>query len=183
MCGTKLRLVEEVRYLEIYLDRSLQFISYFCKVREKISKLATTLLRVSKADGGLKKKSLRVIYPALCASVAIYGTPVWYHKVTTVDNKRKIDAAQRGFLPLLTNAWPTLPVLAGVLPLDREVIRTAGNWYVKRGLESRFEDLRVERIPPDCPDDIRLHLTSTKRKALKRRYMNTWQNRWIPMDI
>jgi hypothetical protein len=48
--GTKLRWVEEVRYLRIYLDRSLQFISHIREVREKVSKLATTLLRVSKAD-------------------------------------------------------------------------------------------------------------------------------------
>jgi hypothetical protein len=118
--------------LGIYLDGSLQFISNIRKVRDKVSKLATTLLRVSKADWGLKNKSLRVIYPALCIFVTTYGALVWYHKVTTVYNKRTIDAAQRGFLLLLTTAWRTastdaLKVLAGVLPLDLEVIRVAAN--------------------------------------------------------
>jgi hypothetical protein len=104
--------------------------------------------------------------------------------VTTVNNKRTIDAAQRRFLLLLlTNAWQiastdALQVLAGVLPLDLEVIRAAANWYVNRGLKFEFEDLRVQRIPPDCPDDMCLHLATLKRKAVKQRLITTWQTRW-----
>jgi hypothetical protein len=98
-----------------------------------------------------------------------------------------IDAAQRGFLLLLTNAWRTsstdaLQVLAGVLPLDLEVIRAAANWYVKRDLEFQFEDLRVEQIPPNCPDDMRLHLASSMRKAVKQWLMTTWQTRWYSSE-
>jgi hypothetical protein len=72
--------------------------------------------------------------------------------------------------------------LAGVFPLDLEVIRAAANWYVKWGLQFQFEDLRVEQIPPDCPDDIRLHLASSKQKAVKQRLMTTWQTRWYSSE-
>jgi hypothetical protein len=112
---------------------------------------------------------------------------MWYHKVITVHNKRTIYAVQRGFLLLLTNAWRTtstdaLQVLPGVLPLDIEVIRVAANWYVKRGLELQFEDKRVERIPPDCPDDMRLHFALSKRKAAKQMLMTIWKNRWYSSE-
>ena len=33
-------------------------------------------------------------------------------------------------------------------------------------------------MPPDCPDDMRLHLASVKRKDVKRRLLVTWQKRW-----
>jgi hypothetical protein len=96
-----------------------------------------------------------------------------------VHNKRMIDAAQKGFLLLLTNAWQTastdaLQVLAGDLPFDLEAIRAAANWYVERGLEFQVQDLRVERIP-DFPDGMRLHLALSKRKAVKQMLMTTWQ--------
>jgi hypothetical protein len=136
---------------------------------------------------GLKKKSLRVIYPALCVSTALTALLCGTTKVTTVHNKRTIDAAQRGFLLLLTTAWRTastdvLQVLAGVLPLDLEVIRAAANWHVKRGLEFQLEDLRVQRIPPDCPDDMRLRLASSMRKAVEQWLMTTWQTRWYSSE-
>jgi hypothetical protein len=72
--------------------------------------------------------------------------------------------------------------LAGVFPLDLEVIRAAANWHVNRGLEFQFENLRVQRIPPDCPDDMRLHLASLKRKAVKQWLMTTWKTRWYSSE-
>jgi hypothetical protein len=62
------------------------------------------------------------------------------------------------------------------------VIRVVAHWNVKQGLEFKFEHLRVERIPPDCLDDMRLHLASSKWKALKQRLMMTWQTRWYSSE-
>jgi hypothetical protein len=49
-------------------------------------------------------------------------------------------------------------------------------------LDFQFEDLGVERIPPDCPDDMCLHLASLKRKAVKQWLMTTCQTRWYSSE-
>jgi hypothetical protein len=49
-------------------------------------------------------------------------------------------------------------------------------------MEFQFKDLRVQRIPPDCPDDMLLHLSSLKRKAVKQWLMTTWQTRWYSSE-
>ena len=111
------------------------------------------------------------------------GSVVWAHKLDGFHKRSHIPAMQRCFLLVLTTAWRTtsteaLQVLAGVLPLDLDIIRSVGHWHIKRGLQFSHGDLRVEPLPDDCANDLRHYLTAQRIKFLDQELLRVWQERW-----
>ncbi|GJQ87503.1 hypothetical protein Trydic_g10791 [Trypoxylus dichotomus] len=114
-------------------------------------------------------KSIRTYMASVMTSIVTYGASVWAHKAKQVRPRQKLNAAQRGVLITLTGAYRTtsgeaLQVIAGILPMDLEVLRIAAEYCFRRGKTERLEELLSAR--PSTKLQIREHI------------YDLWQRRW-----
>ncbi|GJQ88405.1 hypothetical protein Trydic_g15997 [Trypoxylus dichotomus] len=87
---------------------------------------------------------------SVMTSIVTYGASVWAHKAKQVRPRQKLNAARRGVFITLTGAYRTtsaeaLQVIAGVLPMDLEVLRVAAEYCLRRGMTEKLEELLSAR--------------------------------------
>jgi hypothetical protein len=138
MDGHAVRLVDEVRYLGVILDRSFSFMPHVRSIAQRTASMFFMLRRLSGATWGLEFRALRRIYRAAYVPFVTYAAKTWSHRLSVGSVNLALLRSQR--LPLLavTGAYRTaasigLPVLAGVLPANLETLRAVAMRDLKRG--------------------------------------------------
>lgn len=96
------------------------------------------IARIAEGQHRIPLTAIRVYMTALMATITTYSASVWVQKARQVRQKQQINAAQRGVLVRLTGAYRTtssdaLQVIAGVLPLDLEIVRSAAEYWLRKG--------------------------------------------------
>lgn len=103
------------------------------------------------------------------ATITTYSASVWVQKARQVRQKQQINAAQRGVLVRLTGAYRTtssdaLQVIAGVLPLDLEIVRSAAEYWLRKGDLQKVQEA--------------LQHPATNKNQIRKHIHTIWQNRW-----
>lgn len=163
MDGASIASVAQARVLGITLDHARSYIPHAKVIGESAANCFGKMSRVSTTRWGLRYRALRMLYRGTYVSVLTYAAGVWYHRWSTFAVKRRLLSTQRSSLCLLTKAYRScstaaLPVLAGTLPADLEVLRVG-----------RFG----EEIPGLAPREIR-----ARRLSIVKEVVDLWQERW-----
>lgn len=156
--------VSSFRVLGVVLDDALSFARHASDIGERAAKCFGKVSRVSASSWGVRYRALRVIYRGTFVATVTYAASVWYGHSNRFVVKRALLRTQRPALILLTKAYRSvstaaLPVLAGVLPADLEVL-LAGRVTVEcEGLEPGRE-------------------RGSRKRILSGEVCAMWQSRW-----
>ena len=109
--GRALEYVNEVKYLGIWLDRSLSFQTHIRSKVDKCKKLLMTMRGFfTRFIRGPNPKLLKWAYTAIVLPTLTYGCHIWGHKVKGENaNSKKLSSLQRSALLMITHAFPKAP--------------------------------------------------------------------------
>jgi hypothetical protein len=176
MDGQSVKLVDEVRYLGVFLDRGFSFIPHIKRTSERARRLFMQLRKLSKGTWGLKGSTVRTIYGATYVAQITYAARVWAHRLTVGIVAMALLRGQRAPLLAVTGAYRTasgegLPVIAGVLPADLEVLDFVARRELKTTGRTNHLGLSVDAEAG----------TEGLNRAIGRvrvRTLEEWQKRW-----
>ena len=168
MDGASIASVSGATLLGVRLDVAGSFLQHAELSGQKAVRCFGKMARVSASSWGTRFKALKIVYGGTYVPCITYAAAVWWHRASGFTVSRSLLRSQRPAMVLLTKAYrsvstPALPVLAGVLPSDLEVIRAG----------------RVAREVPE-------RSTGRERRQIKRRIteevVSIWQDRWTTSD-
>ncbi|GJQ84513.1 hypothetical protein Trydic_g15413 [Trypoxylus dichotomus] len=167
--GRTLRRQVVTKYLGIHMGERGSFAEHITQTCYKATATMQKIARLARNHYHMPMKSIRTYVASVMTSIVTYGASVWAHKAKQVRPRQKLNTAQRGVLITLTGAYRTtstdaLQVIAGILPMDLEVLRVAVEYCLRRGKTERLEELLSAR--PTTKQQIREHI------------YDLWQRRW-----
>jgi hypothetical protein len=160
LSGNIITATDSVRYLGITLDRGKTFWPHVDNLAENSMDLFSRLRGLTSANWGLNQSTSRIIYKAVFIPRITYGARIWESGAKTKKAISKLGSVQRRGLLAVTGAYRTtsthaLQAIAGLLPLDLEVRKTAARQKELAGL-----------------------ITNEQRSLLEEELLDTWQSRW-----
>lgn len=163
MDGFPVPSVRVMKLLGVLVDERLSFAQHARHIGEMGAKSFGRMSRVSTSSWGVRYGALRLLYRGTYVATITYAAAVWYKRVGVHVVRSPLLRTQRPALILLTKAYRSvstsaLPVLAGVLPADLEVLR-AGT-VCDEGTKGNEREL------------------TALRRATSERVMRIWQDRW-----
>ena len=176
MDGSPVRVVDEVRYLGVLLDRGFSFLPHVKAAATKASVLFMILRRISRGTWGLRSGTMRAVYRATYVPQVAYAARVWSHRLSVGSVVLAVLRGQR--LPLLavtgayrTSATDGLPVIAGVLPADLEILDLAARKSINAtGSVTHHGSAIVAESGREG--------TNRAIRLIRERTMDVWQERW-----
>jgi hypothetical protein len=176
MEGQSVKVVDEVRYLGVHLDRNASFIPHIRRVSERARGLFHELRRISRGTWGLRCDAMRLIYSATYVAQVTYASRVWAYRLTVGNVAMALLRGQRAPLLAVTGAYKTsasegLPVIAGVLPADLEVLE----FVAKRSLRTTGRVIHhgLSVVAEAGPGGIKKAISIVRGRTLE-----VWQRRW-----
>jgi hypothetical protein len=175
MGGESIRFHDTVKYLGVTLDRTGSFLAHAKEISRKANNLFMKVRRLSKASWGLSSKAVRQIYRGIYVAQLTYAAGVWHHRAGTGNVQRTLLSGQRPPLLAVTGAYRSvstaaLPVIAGELPADLEVLESVAVKQLKKGLEVEYFGLTLQQRRGDR--------TNPLIAAIRRKSIEEWQRRW-----
>lgn len=161
--GASVASVSTAKLLGVYIDDARSYASHASFMGEKAASSFGKVSRVSASSWGVKYRALRFLYYGTYVAILTYAATIWYRRSQLYVVQSAVLRSQRPALVLLTKAYRScstaaLPVLAGVLPADLEVVRAG-------------------RVQEECEG-----LTGGERKKKKTEILSdvvsVWQTRW-----
>ncbi|GBP65872.1 Retrovirus-related Pol polyprotein from type-1 retrotransposable element R1 2 [Eumeta japonica] len=149
MGGDSIRAVSAATVLGVVIDERLSFAKHAQYIGERAAKSFGKVSRVSAASWGMRYPSLLTVYRGTYIATVTYAAGCWHTRANLHVVRSALLRTQRPALTLLTKAYRTtstaaLPVLAGVLPADYEVL-LAGKTDTQRYCLTRAEIGAVRR--------------------------------------
>lgn len=154
--GTSIASVSQVKLLGVTIDDARSYAPHARLIGESAAQCFGKVSRVSASTWGVKYRALKVLYSGTYVATLTYAAAVWYRRSSFIVVRRALLSTQRPALILLTKAYRTcssaaLPVLAGVLPADLEVVRAGriaeeGNQLASRERQSLRRSIREEIV-------------------------------------
>lgn len=129
--GAKIKMTPEVKYLGLTIDIDRKFSSHLVEKARNSYALFNRLIGVAKSSWGLKGSITMTLYKSVFIPRICYAASVWAEEcMRHYHHRTRANMAQRRPLLTITKAYKTtsteaLQVLAGVPPLDLELIRLA----------------------------------------------------------
>lgn len=181
--GKGIKFVNNCKYLGVYLERNLTFITHAKYVRKKLLSVSGKIKRVVASSWGLNKNTVEIIYKGVYLPILTYGAFCWFHKVSIDAVAKQLISSQRIFLLMITKGCRTvssvaLQVLGGFLPADLQVVRSGMIYAVGRGLPVAWRECVVEGIDDDTQPETKKQLINENRKIIESYIMEMWQQRW-----
>ncbi|CAI6370238.1 unnamed protein product [Macrosiphum euphorbiae] len=140
-----------VRYLGVILDPREGYWNHVESLAEKSKSLYSRLRTLASANGGISQLTSRTLYKGVFLPRVTYASEIWAPGVKLKKSIKKLGSMQRPPLLAMTAAYRTastncLSVVAGVLPLDLEVVKSALQKRLKRGeiTLDQFKDHETE---------------------------------------
>lgn len=166
------------KYLGVLIDQKGQFIEHARRLRDKVTSYTMAVRRLVSKEWGIRRQVMHVWYKAVFIPVCTYGSTMWYDRVHTTMVLRQLLAAQRSFLLTMVDACRTvstaaLQVLAGTLPLDLEIVRTAIRHRIRKNHPALWNNYRYI---PVIGDDVRN--LDGEFDNLEAELLRVWQARW-----
>ncbi|KAI4484960.1 hypothetical protein M0802_012917 [Mischocyttarus mexicanus] len=133
MKGVKLKCVQKVKYLGIWIERGLKYNSHVKYLAEKILKITYMIKRVTKASGGMSEAQKMVIYKSVIEPIMMYGCELWGEDIEKKGMRRIIKSMQRKALLGVIGGYSTISheavrVIAGIIPMDLHIRERVQVW-------------------------------------------------------
>ncbi|XP_052738128.1 uncharacterized protein LOC128198188 [Bicyclus anynana] len=121
--GVEIKPCDKLRYLGVWLDRSLRFDKHVVQTAEKAEKLAAALTQLMPRKGG-PRASKRRLLASVAHSVMLYGAPVWSQALQVTKYNNVLGRTQRRLAIRICGAYRTVSkeavlVIAGLIPIDK----------------------------------------------------------------
>jgi hypothetical protein len=154
LAGIDIEPKNKLRYLGIWLDKSLRFDKHIEEVATKAEKLATALGRLMPRQGGPKSNKRKTL-ASVANSIMLYGAPIWSKALKVEKYKNTFTRIQRQQAIRICGAYRTISTEA-VLAISGEI--------------------PVERL---ADERARLYNASVKdRKAERNITIEEWEDNW-----
>ncbi|CAI6373506.1 unnamed protein product [Macrosiphum euphorbiae] len=119
-----------VRYLGVVLDPREDYWCHIETLAEKSKSLYSRLRTLTSANWGVNQMTSRTIYKGVFLPRITYAAEIWSGGAKMIKSIKKLGSMQRPPLLAMTAAYRTastncLSVVAGVLPLDLEIEKSA----------------------------------------------------------
>ncbi|GBP91216.1 Putative 115 kDa protein in type-1 retrotransposable element R1DM [Eumeta japonica] len=127
MNGEHIRLVDEIRFLGLTIDRKLTFIPHVAKTCNKATNIYKGLARAAKVTWGLSPGIVRTIYIYIyiyvIEPIVLYASCIWTPATSKVGVWKMINAVQRNVALKACRAHRTVSlhsalILPRLLPFD-----------------------------------------------------------------
>lgn len=140
ICGTPIKITDQMTYLGVVIDRSCFFKSHIQMATQKVQKVGGRLARLMPNVGGHRATRRRLL-TSVVNSVLLYGTPSWAYTLDLVSGIVKLlNKTQRKVLLRKVCAYRTVSgaaacVIAATPPADL-LARSREVDYLKRRSET-----------------------------------------------
>ena len=107
--GIQIKLVDQVKCLNVILDKRMNWIS---NLDHRIQKATICLWQCRKANGkswGLSPKVIHWIYTSVVRPTLLYASFLWNHICSRKDIQEKLNKFQRMACKAITGAWQSAP--------------------------------------------------------------------------
>ena len=172
--GRPVAFPQSVRYLGVSLGASLSYLGHAKFVVTKSRDLFFSLRRVSRAEWGIRSPAIKLLYNGVFVPQVAYAARVWAWPSISEAARVVLLRGQRLPLVAMTGAYRTtstlaLPVIAGILPIDLEILERAAKSWLRRGVPVDYFSLTVN------PAETRLVECS---RLIRAESLRVWQERW-----
>lgn len=179
--GSKINMVNKVKYLGVDFERGLKVNSHIKSICEKTKAIFHSLGSVAKNKWGLGYKALKTIYKGVYIPIITYAANGWADKLTGTMRKTLVSS-QRLALIRVAKAYRTvsaesMPVVAGVLPIDLEIQRKVISYKIRRKINFSWEEISIEWETNGEKTTDGLTVPEVWKKV-ENQLMETWQDRW-----
>lgn len=173
--GQRIAMVREIKYLGVRIGERMNFTGHIQTVVHEARALFAKLGRLSGSGWGYGGRALLTLYKGVIVPRVTYGAALWggelrkYH--VTILGRAQRAALLRVLRAYRTTPTDSLPVLAGVLPMDLHVLRVHNMARLRRGLGIRLGPLRLtgQEIEADRRGAV---------QRLEEELIRVWQGRW-----
>nr|XP_034825592.1 uncharacterized protein LOC117983215 [Maniola hyperantus] len=123
--GARVTPKEHVKYLGIWLDKSLKYKKHIEEVANKAQKLTEALYRLMPTKGGPRASKRRVL-ASVAHSIILYGAPIFSEAMKVELYRKKLEGVQRRLAIGICGAYRTVSteaalVIAGLVPIAKLV--------------------------------------------------------------
>lgn len=120
ICGRRVESKPEVKYLGIWFDSRLSFVTHTNRVADKALVTTRSLTRLMLNAGG-PESAVRRLLASVVTSIMLYGVPVWVEALRSRGGDR-LESVQRQAALRVCSAYRTVSreavlVVAGMMPL------------------------------------------------------------------
>ena len=183
IAGRQLRLVRTVKYLGLLIQERFRFTDHVKAVTDKAKSVCAKLGRLAGSGWGYRGKTLLTLYKGVIVPRLTYGAVAWAEDMHQQDRNRLLSAQRAALLRILgaysTTPTDSLPVLAGVLPMDLKALEVLSRSRLKRGLGLRIGRLLLtSQELEDNRDTAALRVTAELGRLWQTRWTNSEHGRW-----
>lgn len=132
--GSRIDILDEIKYLGVTLDKKLSFKSHINSICEKSMKCSRALFPLLNKRSQLNFKNKLLLYTMCIRPILTYGSQVWYHKAAKTYRK-KLQIIQNKNLKIIHK----LPPLFGTEQLHNEFGHIKLDCYI-RNLTKKFKN-------------------------------------------
>jgi len=174
----RIPVVTSARYLGVILQANFRVYDHVNQAMERAKQATAFITRTLGSSWGLRFQSLKVYYKAIYVPIVSYAAAAIERGCRYGEIKRRLTAGQRAVLLRTTRAYRTssgasMPVIAGVLPLDLEIQVRAATRLGGRGREATIGSGIVPPPRPDCAS-----MSMAARNNAIKAALEVWQLRW-----
>jgi ribonuclease HI len=142
--NTKLKQVNNIKYLGIVLDNKLTFKEHIIHIEEKCMKLIFSLAKSAKLTWGLKHKALKTIYTGAILPLMTYGAPVWKDVLNKASFKARLVRIQRLMNVKIAKAYRTvsndaLCIITGLMPIHIKIQEVAKYYEINKSKDEQYD--------------------------------------------
>ncbi|XP_067129342.1 uncharacterized protein [Centruroides vittatus] len=157
--GKNIRNVQYLKYLGVFIDRSLNWhyhINYACNKAVERSNL---LYSITRNTWGLDSRNTKLIYLQAIEPAILYGVQAWFEALGNKHVQKKLLSTQRKSAIRISKSYRTAPtdailLISGLTPIHLKAKQITWNWYIinkhNEISDDNIEELqRKGELPPD----------------------------------
>lgn len=175
----RIEIVNNLKYLGIYLDSKLNWFTHLNNLKEKVSTFTYKLKKVNFPNWGVRRHLLILWYKTVTQQQILYGAEVWFPDLKSKGIKKLLSIQRLGLLAVAgaykSTATVTLQIILGIPPIDIFIKHKAKKFYLKNNLitlniddkEITYNSLDIKETLPYYPPNINLNNIHIIDKAPK----------------
>lgn len=177
MNGTRIEIVNELKYLGIVLDKKLKFNKHLDYIYDKCVRKNQRLSIISRNTWGLGSETLSLIYKAAIEPIVLYCSPIWAEKLNKTKIK-KFRKMQRLIAMRITKAYRTISyesviVIAGLIPIDIKIKESINISNIKSNKNGIINGLNCDYMERNIDHKLLPHPAKSAPIIIKNSYNNS----------
>ena len=139
---------ERVKYLEVTIGKRSNITGHVNEVSGRCGQAFYKLGMLNRANWGVGHKSMEILYKGVFLGIILYAVPAWKDYIRS-NNQKELLKIQRMALIKVTKAYRTISygavqVIAGIWPLDLEIMIRDFKYRMRVGQSVSYEGMRWE---------------------------------------